>query len=530
MNHQPMPADIECERAILGGIMLDPDKLDDVSRLLNAEDFYRPDHGELYTLFRRMRMKGDHIDLVSVPERVARGGNDQKYGGLGYVLELPEAVPATTNLAHYAEVIAEKALRRRAIKANLAAHSALYNESEPVSKTMGDLQESMEVGSGGGGWVQIGEAHAERCDRIERDRASGLEPLIPRSEAIRSILPSLSGGQYLALAARPAMGKSALALDEFAIPFAEAGWGAGIFSIEMNDGELGGRAIQTRTGVTDNDIRLGRADQHAWGRILDAQEDLRKLPLYIDDSGTLTLADVRSGVRRLKRMLAQKGIKLGLVVIDYLQLMQYDPKLTPNVGIGRNSNGLKQIARDEGVVMLILSQLNRGCENRDDKRPMVADLRASGDIEQDADIIAFLYRGEVYDPDDDPGVAEFIVRKHRGGTIGTAKIGFDGPRVRFYDLDVSLDGAGTAPANQYTSGGVLIGDNDDPYADLDATGLAAVDNILEAATLAEAEQMANRCRHFSMEQAAAVVESWRSLNKNKTDLNTEHPTWEDVRQ
>jgi replicative DNA helicase len=431
---RPSPQAVESERALLGGLLQEPSELSRVSERVRPEDFYRPEHGALYKLLLEMSSRGESIDIVTVGERITRGDGPERYGGAGYVAELPEHVPSTANLAHYAEVIREKAALRELIKASLDLANQAYAQPEDVTELLDRAAREMAaLGQGGGkrSWSQISEIVDEELIRIEKlsERGSSTTGRTTGFADLDKKLAGLHPTDLLILAARPAMGKTALALNFAQNVALMENVPVGIFSLEMSRGQLVTRMLCCHGLVDAGKVRTGTMDTDDWDRFLDASEYLRKAHVYVDDTPSLSITDVRARARRLK----SENPELGLVVIDYLQLMRGDdPRAPREQQISSISRGLKGLAKDLHCPVIALSQLNRGVESRQDKRPLVSDLRESGAIEQDADVIMFIYRDEYYNPDSlDKGLAEVIIAKQRNGPTGSVKLAFQGQFTRF---------------------------------------------------------------------------------------------------
>jgi replicative DNA helicase len=426
MGDRAFPHSLEAERALLGGFMVEPDALDEVSGSLAAEDFYRPDHRALYELLCEMRTSGEAIDLVTVPERVCRGANDEVFGGLAYVLDLPDAVPSTTNLPHYANVVRDKAHLRRVIETADRMRARAYAGHPTASEVVDEASESLTrlaVGQADRGWTHVGRAADEEVINIEaRAKVDGnVTGITTGYTALDTFTAGLHPGDLVILAARPAMGKTALALN-LALNAALLGQRAtGVYSLEMSKVQLVGRLLCSLGDVDAGRMRTGNLTNEDWDRVLQAHEVLQSTPLHIDDQPGQTLGSIAAKARRLKTM----EPTLGVLVVDYLQLMQGStPGQSRQEQISEISRGLKLLAKELEVCIIALSQLNRDLEKRADKRPKMADLRESGALEQDADAIAFVYRPAVYDPDEDPEAAEVIFGKHRAGPTGTVELRF----------------------------------------------------------------------------------------------------------
>ncbi|MCO4743592.1 MAG: replicative DNA helicase [Proteobacteria bacterium] len=437
MSQRPYPSSEESERALLGGLILDPNRIDEAAHLVSSDDFHRDDHGRLFELLSDLRAKRVDIDLIVVSEWIQREEKAGAYGGVAYVVSLTREVPATANLTHYAAVIREKAVLRRLIERTEhyaeRAFAQPASVTELVSEAAKEIQELAAAGDQKG-WNRISLILDDEVMAIEKRQEDGGEVAGVSTGFIDldAKLAGLHRTDLLILAARPAMGKTSLALNLAQNAALKAGVGVGIFSLEMPRGQLVSRMLCTLGEVDATRVRKGRLDMDDWERLNDASDQLRELQIHIDDTGNLTMTELRA--RALS--LATKVPNLGLIVIDYLQLMKGDPKVTSREQqISAISRGLKGLAKDLDVPVIALSQLNRGVESRQNKRPLASDLRESGAIEQDADVILFIYRDEVYDPDTaEPGVAEVIIAKHRAGPTGTVKLAFQGQFTRFDNL------------------------------------------------------------------------------------------------
>ena len=432
---RPFPQALEAERALLGGLLQQPDQLPTVGEVVQPDDFYRPEHGCLYKLLLEMHGRGESVDLVTVSDRVTREGQQARFGGVAYVVELPEHVPSTANLQHYAEVIKDKATLRELIRSARELAEQAYQQPDDVSALMERAaREFTSLGQGASrrSWQQISLVVDEELLRIEKlsERGGTTSGHTTGFADLDKKLAGLQPSDLLILAARPAMGKTALALNIAQNVALIEGVPVGIFSLEMGRGQLVTRMLCCHGLVDAGRVRTGSLETEDWERFLDASEFLRKARVHIDDSPGLSIGDVKTRARRLKA----EEPDLGLIVIDYLQLMRGDDARAPREQqISSISRGLKEIAKDLGCPVMALSQLNRGVESRQDKRPMVSDLRESGAIEQDADVILFIYRDEYYNPDDslDRGLAEVIIAKQRNGPTGTVKLAFQGQFTRF---------------------------------------------------------------------------------------------------
>jgi replicative DNA helicase len=435
------PHDPDTERMLLGGLILQESRLDDVHGMVKAEHFYLPEHQALYSLLLKMRQVGDPIDLTTVCERIQRDGKASEYRGPAYIIDLTHSIPSTENLEYYARLIREKALLRSLIGELGDLLDQAHSEPDDVGRLLDDGARRMfQLGADESTrkWADVAEVADDELVRISKlvgqtGTTSGYTTGFSRLD---DKLAGLHPTDLLILAARPAMGKTALALN-IALNVAKmAEMPVGIFSLEMGRGQLTTRLICCEALVQGDRVRRGQLDQDEMQRLLAAVDDepggLRYLKLSIDDTPGLTITELKARARRLKARVGD----LGLIVVDYLQLMEGDDRrASRQQQISEISRGLKLIAKDLEVPVMALSQLNRDVEKRQDKRPMISDLRESGAIEQDADVIMFIYRDEIYNPDtEDKGQAEVIIAKQRNGPTGMVKLWFRGEYTRFDDV------------------------------------------------------------------------------------------------
>ena len=430
---------IEAEQALLGGLIIEPAAMAEVSRLVRPGDFYRPDHGRLFALIAKMEADGDHIDRVTVGDRVLRGGDDEQYGGYGYVLGLPDKVPSRVNLAHYAKTVRDASTMRRLARAGLTV-SELAGSSLPADDAVSQAQAALQGvvdEDANRDWTPLGVPVQAEMAAIEA-RADDPEkrPGVTTGYfGLDRLLGGLAPKTLTVLAARPAMGKTALALNLAINAALLEECAVGFFSLEMGQGELAGRLLCAVSQVSATRVKHGGLDDDDWSRLDAGAVMLSESGVYIDDSAGVTIDDVRARARRLKA----KRPDLGLVVVDYLQLMQGpDPRQNRQQQVSDISRGLKMLSKELDLPVLALSQLNRAIDTRADKRPALSDLRESGAIEQDADVVMFIYRDEVVNPASTKGgIAEVIVAKQRAGPTGSVELAFRKDFQRFDDLDRS---------------------------------------------------------------------------------------------
>ena len=439
-NARALPSSIESEKALLGGLLLRPDLLDIVREQVRADDFYAPHHAKLFELFVQMRERGEPIDVITVIDRVRAAdsaGRERRFGDLAYVASLPDSTPATTNLGHYAKTVADKAVLRRLIGiVDQARDQAVQHaEGRPLAEQTSAQLNDLVKGALGSKWHELSIEIDEAVDRLEalsKRADKGLRGLTTGFKKLDDMLAGLQKGDLVILGARPSMGKTAFALN-IVEQSAELGRvGVAVFSLEMGREQLVDRMLSGRAAVNASRMRTGALKDEEWTRLLDASDELRKLRIYLEDSAGLRLSELRTRARQI----ARKDTSLGLIVVDYLQLMQADdPRMPRHQAVSEFSRGLKQLAKELQVPIVALSQLSRAVEERQDKRPMMSDLRESGSIEQDADVIMFIYRDEYYNKQSvDKGLAEIIVAKHRNGATGDFKLVFRGENARFQNL------------------------------------------------------------------------------------------------
>ena len=439
---------LEAERALLGCIILREGViLDDLGPLLTEESFYRPDHGRLYLLLRNMHATGVPIDRVSVGERIlSHRDGDDAFGGYGYVLSLPEAAPSSVNWKHYAGTVASLGRLRQARRAiaSVLEDVDTGRVDDPKALTAALEVVSAEVASTGGesSWVTWKEAHeaaVAEIESVQRGETSQRTIRFPW-RALSDIVPGLRVGQMGIVAARPAMGKSSLAMQVVEVACGDPKVAVGVFSLELPATELAYRSLAGSTGSTVRDLQAGRMDQAAWDAVEDASAGW-DVGLYLCKRGGVTVEDIVAETLALKRSCARREQELRGIVVDHVGLVtasKHTSRMNEAGQLGHITGTLKQLAIGASIGVLVVSQLNRKLEDRADKRPQVADLRGSGTLEQDADWIVMLYREWVYNREADARRADALVVKHRGGDLGECALGFDGPRMRFYDREADF--------------------------------------------------------------------------------------------
>jgi primary replicative DNA helicase (EC 3.6.1.-) len=436
LNKVP-PQNLEAEQAVLGAIMLESDMGSSVFAILQPEDFYRDNHRYLFSAIRDLFEKGEPIDLVSVAESLRQQGRLELIGGITTISEIARSVPSAANVEYYARIVAEKSLLRQLIRTANSLADRGYDPGEEAmtllaeaEKMILDLSQRQIME----GFVSIRSILLETFEKIEtlyanKGNLTGIPTFFQQLDRITS---GWQPSDLIIIAARPSMGKTALALNMAQNAAVRAKIPAVLFSLEMSKEQLVQRMLCSEAMVDQQRIRTGELVDTDWPKLTRAVGPLSEAPIFIDDTVGITLAELRSKVRRLKI-----ENNLGLIIIDYLQLLSAGKKSeNRQQEVAQISRGLKGIARELKVPVIALSQLNRGVEQRQDKRPIMSDLLESGAIEADADVISFIYRDEYYHPESDKkGIAEIIVAKQRNGPVGTVELGYLKEFTKFVNLE-----------------------------------------------------------------------------------------------
>ncbi len=442
-----LPHSLEAERAVLGAILLEPALLDAVTEIVGADMFHREAHRKLFRLLLEMYDQQQTPDILTVVDGVVDSGEPEAFGGAAYVTSLPEQVPSTQNVEVYAKLVRDKSVRRNLLQVSREIGEAVRAERD-LEQLLDKAESSVFSVSqqrSKKDWHALPVVAGEEYQRIQKvSKHQGTVTGITTGFAdLDSKLAGFHESELIILAARPAMGKTALALNLARNAAVDTGLIVGIFSLEMPRGQLATRMLCSEGRIDAHNVRTGNLSKDKdWPKLADAVEALHQAPIFIDDTPGLTVTQVRSKARRLQ---AEYG-KLALLVIDYLQLMQGagGARESREQAISGISRGLKGLAKELEVPVLALAQLNRGVELRENKRPKMADLRESGAIEQDADLVLFIYRDEYYNRDDESnkGIAEIIIGKNRHGPTGSVELLFKGEHLRFHDLDRRHSGEG----------------------------------------------------------------------------------------
>jgi len=433
------PHSIEAEQSLLGALLLDNQAFDRVADLIVGEDFYRDDHRRIWRHIARLIENNKPADVVTVSESIDASEDKEKTGGPAYLGALAQNTPSALNIRRYAELVRERSVQRRlAHVATGIAESALNPVGKEVAQLLDEAESKIfEIAESGArrdqGLLEIKPVLARVFERIDhlyhRDNPSDITGVPTGYAKLDEMTSGLQGGDLIVVAGRPSMGKTALALNFAEHVAVDNGLPVAIFSMEMSSTQLAMRMLGSIARVDQHRMRTGRLSDKEWGELSEAMGKLHEAPIYIDEAGALTALEVRARARRLKRQYS----KLGLIVIDYIQLMSASTHGENRATeISEISRSLKAMAKELDVPVVALSQLNRALEQRPNKRPQMADLRESGAIEQDADLIFAIYRDEVYNPESaEKGTAEINILKQRNGPIGAVKLTFLGQHTRF---------------------------------------------------------------------------------------------------
>ena len=434
------PHSVEAEQSVLGGLLLDNAAFDKIADRISETDFYRDEHRRIYRQVQRLLERGRPADAVTVAESLDTAGEGGETGGLAYLGELVANTPSAANIVRYAEIVRDRALLRRLVTAgDEIADSALNPVGRDPKQLLDEAEAKVFAIAEGGfrhqtGFLHINPLLTQVVERIQelhdRDNPSEITGIPTGYHDLDNRTSGLQPGDLLIVAGRPSMGKTSFALNMAEHVAIEVGLPVAVFSMEMGGSQLAMRMLSSVGKLDAHRVRTGRLNDDEWARLSFALGKMHEAPLYIDETPALNPIDLRARARRLYR---QCG-KLGLIVIDYLQLMSAANGGGENraTEISEISRSLKGLAKELSVPVIALSQLNRSLEQRPNKRPVMSDLRESGAIEQDADVIMFIYRDEVYHPDTpDKGTAEIIIGKQRNGPIGTVRLAFLGEYTRF---------------------------------------------------------------------------------------------------
>lgn len=426
-NMNVLPHDLLAEQAVLGSIFLDPDKIHIASEYLTKDSFFKLSHGMLFNIMQELSDRGDPIDPVSVKSALDSSGQFEQVGGMAFLASLINAVPTSAHIEYYSKVVAEKSRARKVIEDLSQSISSVYDGQKDLNEILSQTEQNLST--------------------ISSEAKKGFRPIIDVIDSTQSILDErsqkvgdvtgtstgftdfdqittgLHEDNLIIIAARPAMGKTAFALNIAQNVAKSSDKAVAIFSLEMGAESLVERMLSAEGLIPSYHVRTGNLSESEWRRMISAQERLARGKIFIDDTAGIRISEIRSKAKRL----AQENGGLGLIVIDYLQLIEGRGRENRQQEVSEISRQLKIIAKELKVPVIALSQLSRGVDQRNDKRPILSDLRESGSIEQDADIVAFLYREAYYkrDEQEEPdNVTELILEKNRHGSLGTVQLYF----------------------------------------------------------------------------------------------------------
>ena len=433
------PNSVEAESSVLGGLLLDNSAWDKVGDILSDGDFYRYEHRLIFSSVSTLINGNRAADVITVFEHLQSQGKADEVGGLAFLNSLAQYVPSSANIRRYAEIVRERSILRQLVSvSDEIATSAMNTNGRPVPHILDEAEQKIfNIGEEGSrmrqGFQSMGNLVVQLLDRVEEmsQNPNDITGVPTGFFDLDRMTSGMQAGDLIVLAARPSMGKTALAINIAENVALNEGLPVAVFSMEMGASQLAIRIVGSIGRIDQTRLRTGKLLDEEWPRLTEAVEKLRNVSLSIDETPGLTPSELRASARRLARNCG----KLGLVVVDYLQLMSGssgtdgDNRATE---LGEISRGLKMLAKELQCPVIALSQLNRGVEQRTDKRPMMSDLRESGAIEQDADVIMFIYRDDYYNKDSkEPGVAEIIIGKQRNGPTGTVKLTFLKPITKF---------------------------------------------------------------------------------------------------
>lgn len=455
------PHSIEAEQSVLGGILINNAAWENIVDLINEVDFYRKDHQTIFNAIHVLSDQNMPCDAVTVSDWLDRNNKLEQVGGLAYIGALAKDTPSAANVRAYAELVRERSVLRRLIEVGTSIANSGYNPDGQQSHELIDVADkqlfeiSDEHKRGKSGIIQIAKHVNAAFEQIEELYHSD-NPITGVPSGFLEFDKMTSGLQksdLIVVAGRPSMGKTSLAMNIAETAAIKHRMPVAVFSMEMSGESLSMRLMSSLGRINQHKVRTGRLDEEDWARLTSTMGILTEAPIYIDDTGALSPTEVRARARRLHR-----DQPLGLIVIDYLQLMQVKGTSENRTNeISEISRSLKALAKELNVPVIALSQLNRSLEQRPNKRPVMSDLRESGAIEQDADLIVFIYRDEVYNEDSpEKGTAEVIIGKQRNGPTGTIRLAFLGQFTRFENLAANQYApSGNPPAkeNQYAPAG-----------------------------------------------------------------------------
>ena len=439
------PQNIEAEQAVLGAIFLQPSSLTLASELLIPEDFYRASHQKIYNAMLELSDKGEPVDLVTVTSVLANTNLLEEIGGVSYLSDLADSVPTAANIEYYGKIVEEKSILRRLIRTATGIAQDGYSREDEVEVLLNEAEKTiMEVAQrkNAGAFQNIKDVLVQTYDNIEllHENKGDVTGIPTGFVELDKMTAGFQRNDLIIVAARPSVGKTAFALNIAQNVATKTDENVAIFSLEMGADQLVMRMLCAEGNIDAQRLRTGSLTPEDWGKLTMAMGSLSDSGIYIDDTPGIRVSEIRAKCRRLKQ-----EVGLGMILIDYLQLIQGSGRSSDNrqQEVSEISRTLKELARELKVPVIALSQLSRGVEQRQDKRPMMSDIRESGSIEQDADIVAFLYRDDYYDKEsENKNIIEIIIAKQRNGPVGTVSLAFVKEYNKFVNLERRFDDAG----------------------------------------------------------------------------------------
>lgn len=437
-NDRTPPHNIEAEQAVIGAIFLVPESFSTASEILVSEDFYRASHQRIFRAMMKLSDKYEPIDLVTITTLLSNEATLDEAGGVSYLTDIANSVPTAANIKYYSKIVEEKALLRRLIRTATDIVTTTYSQEDEIEDVLNEAERTiLEVSSrkNSGAFQSIKDVLIEVYDNIEElhQNDASITGIPTGYRDLDRITSGFQRNDLIIVAARPSVGKTAFALNIAQNVATSTEENVAIFSLEMGADQLVSRMLCAEGNIDSQRLRTGSLESDDWGKLTMAMGSLSNAGIYIDDSPGIRVNEIRSKCRRLKQ---EHG--LDMIIIDYLQLIQGSEYSRENrqQEVSDISRSLKALARELNVPLIALSQLSRGVEQRQDKRPMMSDLRESGSIEQDADIVSFLYRDDYYDTESEQqNIIEIIISKQRNGPTGTVELAFVKEYNKFVDLD-----------------------------------------------------------------------------------------------
>ena len=437
LNRVP-PQDIEAEQAVLGSMLKDPEAINVAMEALRKEDFYREDNKLIFEAIMNISNRAEPVDIITLKDELSLMGKLDVVGGLEYIAELPDKAPTSTNVQKYVKIVESKSMLRELIRTAEDIRDSGFNQTEEVEDILDNAEKqifNVIERKNERGYSSIKEILLSSFDQLEQlaNRKEYITGVPSGFTDLDSKTAGFHGSELILIAARPGMGKSALALNIATNAALRGNVPVAIYSLEMSKEQLGNRILCSEALVDSNKVRTGELDDSDWAKLIETSNLLSKAGIYIDDTPGLSVMDIRAKSRKLK---LEKDI--GLIVIDYLQLISGSSRKggTREQEVAEISRSLKILAKELNVPVIALSQLSRSVEQREDKRPMLSDLRESGSIEQDADVVMFIYTDEYYNKEDSEkkGISEIIIGKQRGGSTGKVELRWMPSYTKFGNL------------------------------------------------------------------------------------------------